>query len=523
MNIKKPLYGEWEAEGSSVPATIGSHIFVFGDIKLFNINDLRLFLQCSSKKVEEIIVKGFKRLGTNFFIKLKGIYSFAIIDKKNTQVILCRDKVGTIPLYFTLVNNKLYWSSTIESILKSRHANRVNINFLIDYVSGVPESPYETPFEDIFQLPPGSYLRACKSGVEVCRYWIFEDSLNVNNDECLQLFELEFQQCIKELLFDVELDSIAVRLSGGYDSSSVLVCLKEIGIPLRAVSITFPGKQSNESLYVQYLSKKLNVEVLETKANDELRKRTKTESEHLITPFFDPYEREMGEMYKSALAKGWNSLLTGTYGDEFCYSFTPMNDIEACLGGFFLRRKLGYDKPAPFLTKLAKKQFVESFLRHWELPVGIKMECLSAFLGWGSLTQIESLYDASVNHRINMLNPFLSDRLVELSAILPNAYKTKPHSFKPILTWYLKKHKIDFIANRGEKASLQPYFQRYYLESAKKALHSTSIVKALENTYIFDMLKVYEYLDITDNSSETQHVDYILRLWQVGQFLLKFG
>mgnify|MGYP004336716275 CR=1 FL=1 len=35
MNIKKPLYGEWEAKGFSVPATIGSHIFVFGDIKLF--------------------------------------------------------------------------------------------------------------------------------------------------------------------------------------------------------------------------------------------------------------------------------------------------------------------------------------------------------------------------------------------------------------------------------------------------------------------------------------------------------
>ena len=53
----------------------------------------------------EVILEGYLEHGVEFFKKLRGIYSFVILDKRNgINFILVRDPAGIKPLYYHLSN-----------------------------------------------------------------------------------------------------------------------------------------------------------------------------------------------------------------------------------------------------------------------------------------------------------------------------------------------------------------------------------------------------------------------------------
>ncbi len=545
MTRRKPIWGQWHNQGTSARASLGylssgpeietsidwesspqsgdadspTSLGVSGDIWLSNKDELRRFLRISSTSVEDIIRVGLARHGIGMLERLRGQFSFAAVNQKIPQLILCRDIIGNIPLFFTIIGDKILWSSTIQHLLGAMSERRVNLDYFIDYLSGAPAAPHETPYQKIFQVPPGSYLRAGVDDWEVLRYWTFDQTDAIDSCEALDLFETIFHQSIAEMLNGLDRDSIAVRLSGGYDSSSVLVGLREVGVPLQAVTVIFPGVKSNESRFVDYLATALGVDTMKVRANSEIRRSELPSRRFQVSPFFDPYEREMGEMYTVARSKGWHNLFTGTYGDEFCYPFFPMDDVEAWLGGLFLRRRLGYDRPAPFLSKFGQKQFVEQVLRHWDLYRGLSMGSLCTFLGWGSAVQIESIYEASINHDVNMMSPFMTDRMMELSARLPQDCNTVGHAFKPILSSYLRKHGLNYIAERRGKASLGSYFRRHYIEEARNRLLSPEIFGKLERSGIINTQYSRGMLEVIPHKLPDLLIDDILRLWQLGEFL----
>ena len=56
----------------------------------------------------EVILEGYLQHGVKFFKKLRGIYSFVILDKRNgIKFILARDPAGIKPLYYHLSDDKL--------------------------------------------------------------------------------------------------------------------------------------------------------------------------------------------------------------------------------------------------------------------------------------------------------------------------------------------------------------------------------------------------------------------------------
>ena len=50
--------------------------------------------------------------------KLKGMFAFAIFDKKNLELILARDRFGEKPLYFGWINNSFFFSSDLNPVKK---------------------------------------------------------------------------------------------------------------------------------------------------------------------------------------------------------------------------------------------------------------------------------------------------------------------------------------------------------------------------------------------------------------------
>ena len=65
----------------------------------------------------EVILNGYIKYGFNYFKKLRGFFSFCILDRKKQNIILSRDQFGKKPLYYSLINSEFIFSSEISPII----------------------------------------------------------------------------------------------------------------------------------------------------------------------------------------------------------------------------------------------------------------------------------------------------------------------------------------------------------------------------------------------------------------------
>lgn len=66
----------------------------------------------------EVLLKAIIYYGPSVLQRINGIFSFALWDSKKNELFLARDHFGIKPLYYTLINNTLIFSSEVKSILK---------------------------------------------------------------------------------------------------------------------------------------------------------------------------------------------------------------------------------------------------------------------------------------------------------------------------------------------------------------------------------------------------------------------
>jgi asparagine synthase (glutamine-hydrolysing) len=204
----------------------------------------------------EVLLKSYIVYGINFFKKIEGMWSFAIWDKKNTKLVLARDRFGEKPLYYSIHSDGVYFSSDIRVVkcLSEKHYDR-NISRLTKGIvcgyKSLYKNPTETFFKNIFQIPQSSYVEI-KNDLEfkTKKYWKVEKiNNNFRND-------LELIDNARELLFNsikIRLRSdrpIAFCLSGGIDSGALVsVAAKRFNVRVNTFSIL-------DNLDIRYNEKK---------------------------------------------------------------------------------------------------------------------------------------------------------------------------------------------------------------------------------------------------------------------------
>ena len=91
--------------------------------EIYNYIELRKILETRghvflSNSDTEVLLNSYIEWGEAFLKKLNGMFAFSIFDKKTKNLILARDRFGTKPLYFSVYNDTLYFSSEIKSFFK---------------------------------------------------------------------------------------------------------------------------------------------------------------------------------------------------------------------------------------------------------------------------------------------------------------------------------------------------------------------------------------------------------------------
>lgn len=212
----------------------------------------------------EVLVHLYEDLGENCVHKLRGMFAFAIWDKKEKKLFLARDRLGIKPLYYTYQDNKFLFASEIKALLQDKSIPRRIDTLALDYYLTFLYIPAPlTIFKGINKLMPGHSLTLKNSELNIRRYW----RLNFSQGEQrpIGFYKESILSDLKEtvkshLVSDVPL---GVFLSGGIDSSVIVALMRQLGVDcIRTFSIGYEGKYSsyNELEHSRLVAKRFNTQ-----------------------------------------------------------------------------------------------------------------------------------------------------------------------------------------------------------------------------------------------------------------------
>jgi asparagine synthase (glutamine-hydrolysing) len=253
---KQPLFNE----DDSITLVANGEIYNFPDL----LKDLESKgHKFKTKSDNEAIIHLYETYGLDCVNHMNGMFAFALWDKNKKRLLLARDRMGVKPLYYSLQNNSIYFSSELKGLLAIPQIKReLNIDALNKYLTfeNVP-SPH-CMIKNIYKLEPGKILILENNEVKIKQYWdipLDAPKLKITENEAIEELERLFSESVKRrLMSDVPL---GVFLSGGIDSSLVAKFMTyHNSDPIKTFSIGFEEKSFDESKVATRFAKELGSE-----------------------------------------------------------------------------------------------------------------------------------------------------------------------------------------------------------------------------------------------------------------------
>jgi asparagine synthase (glutamine-hydrolysing) len=240
-------------------------IIVIFNGEIYNYQTLRKALrekghQLRNNSDTAILPHLYEEHGLGMFEKLNGQFAVAIWDKNNGRLILARDRFGEKPLFYLHKGKVFSFASEAKAILKSGliHAaiSPIALKQVFTYWTTLSD---RSIFDDIYQVPPGSYLVFENGQADIKPYWEYAYSKGTiaedKNDLISQLESLMITSVKNRMISDVP---ISFYLSGGLDSSLITgIAAKISNQSLNTFSIAFDDSNFDESEYQNYMSRYL--------------------------------------------------------------------------------------------------------------------------------------------------------------------------------------------------------------------------------------------------------------------------
>ncbi|MCR5754546.1 MAG: asparagine synthase (glutamine-hydrolyzing), partial [Acetatifactor sp.] len=194
------------------------------------------------------ILKGYALYGPSFVEQLNGIFAVAIWDERIQTLFLFRDRLGVKPLFYTLLNGSLIFSSEPKGILSYPGIHpQIDRDGLCEILALGPARTYGNGvFKNMFEVLPGHYLEWKKEGLTDHCYWALHSHPHYQTfEETVEYTAWLIEDAVSmQMLSDIP---ISTFLSGGVDSSLVTsICarkLKEQGKILNTFSFDFEGNK----------------------------------------------------------------------------------------------------------------------------------------------------------------------------------------------------------------------------------------------------------------------------------------
>jgi len=227
-------------EDGTVSVVFNGEIYNYQEIRAELIADGHVFRTNSDT---ETIVHAYEAWGERSVDRLRGMFAFAIRDRRNDSLFLARDRFGKKPLYYARLKDRFVFASEMKAILADPAVDRqIDEEALASYfmLSYVP-APL-TIFRRIRKLRPGHVMTVTRDGVRETPYWdlTFKPDRRRKESDFIEEFRHRMSESVGiRLMSEVPLGAF---LSGGVDSSAVVAFMARASAePVRTFTIGFAG------------------------------------------------------------------------------------------------------------------------------------------------------------------------------------------------------------------------------------------------------------------------------------------
>lgn len=301
----------------------GSVWIVFNG-EIYNFAELRadLIARGHSFKTHsdtETIVHLYEEDGERCVERLRGMFGFAIWDRRENKLFLARDRAGKKPLHYTMVGDTLVFGSEIKSLLQFPGVERrANAEAISDYLSfGYVPDP-QTAFRGIDKLPPGHTLTFREGRVTTRQYWNFQFDQTQQSPREERFYVERLRELIAEavrirLVSEVPLGAF---LSGGVDSSTVVAMMaRAMDQPVKTFSIGFSEASFDELKYARLTAERYRTDHHEFMVTPDVCRLVEEIVWHHDEPFADA--SSIPTYVVSKMAREFVTvILSGDGGDE---------------------------------------------------------------------------------------------------------------------------------------------------------------------------------------------------------------
>lgn len=198
--------------------------------EIYNFLELRAELEAAGRTFAtrtdtEVILVGFREWGLERLLgRLRGMFAFAIVDRRAHALHLARDPFGKKPLYFRCDGRALAFASSLRALVRLlTESPTVDVTAVDALVANLYVPGPGTIFRGVEKLPPGTWLTIDRSGRRTQgthhrpHFNGVDDSLA--ETEWVDRVEDGLRRAVeRRLIADVP---VGVLLSGGVDSGLV--------------------------------------------------------------------------------------------------------------------------------------------------------------------------------------------------------------------------------------------------------------------------------------------------------------
>lgn len=211
----------------------------------------------------EVILAAFAQWGTHSFVKLKGMFAFALYDAQFRITYLVRDAAGIKPLYYADTESGLSFASELRA-LKNIHPEE-NKNWPVYQLAygHIPEPV--TTLAAVMPLPKGCFytyhISSGKGNLQSFAHYSYSHKIK-DRAAALQSVSDSLRKAVeRHLIADAPL---AVFLSGGIDSGIIAALAAEYKKEnLHTLSLYFAEKHFSEKEYQDILIKTISCKPLQ--------------------------------------------------------------------------------------------------------------------------------------------------------------------------------------------------------------------------------------------------------------------
>jgi asparagine synthase (glutamine-hydrolysing) len=309
--------------------------------EIYNFRELRAELEALGHRFRtrsdtEVVVHAYESWGERCVERLNGMFAFALVEMpqgrsgRAARAFLARDRLGIKPLYYALVDGKLFFASEVCTLLASGCIPaRISSAAVPAYLLFGSVCEPLTLIEGVASLPPGHSMSVPAtlpaSAPEPKRYWDAPQVAARSEAAPAQAVRALLESAVaSHLVADVP---VGVFLSSGIDSTAIAALASRARAGIHTFTVAFADAEFSEAEIARRTAARLGTDHSElTLSDQEMIARL----DQAIAAFDQPSMDGINTYFVSWAARqaGLKVALSGLGSDEMFGGYSPFRSTS---------------------------------------------------------------------------------------------------------------------------------------------------------------------------------------------------